>query len=192
MSTGGSARAPGITAAEVCRAFELGKEAQELLQPALLPRPYLDLLIGHMLYPDAARFMAHAMPKREAIWWACLCARKVYGPSPPVKAAGALQAAETWLAKPTDEQRRAAFKAGEAAEFNNPAGLIGMAVLFSSGSLAPAGQAEVLPEPHLAANAVANAVILAAVMTDPGQANAHYAQFFEVGFEIANGKNRWK
>src|SRR5207237_2007409 len=112
--------------------------------------------------------------------------REAYGATPPAKAATALQSAEAWIAKPTDEQRRSAFKAGEAAEFNNPAGLIGMAVFFSHGSLGPSGQAEVLPEPQLCGNSVANAVILAAVMTDPTQANARYAKFLELGFEIAN------
>ena len=96
------------------------------------------------------------------------------------------------MSKPTDENRRAAFQAAEAAEFKNPAGLIGMAIFFSSGSLGPPGQAEVAPAPHLSPNAVGNAVVLAAVRIDPGKASERYLKFFALGFEVANGKNRWK
>jgi hypothetical protein len=181
-----------ITAAEVCRNFELSKEGQKLLQPQLMPRPFLDLLIANQHYQDAARLMAHALPRREAIWWGCLCARKAYGPAPPAREGAALQLAETWVVRPTDENRRAAYKAAEAAEFRNPAGLLGMAVFFSSGSLAPAGQAEVAPAPHLAPNAAANAVVLASLLQDPAKASEQYLSFFALGFDVASGKNRWK
>ena len=36
---------------------------------------------------DAARFMAHALPKREAVWWACMCARATVPEAPPADAA---------------------------------------------------------------------------------------------------------
>jgi hypothetical protein len=180
------------TAAEVCKNFELSKEAEALLQPNMMPRPFLDVLIANQHYQDAAKFMAHAMPKREAVWWACLCARQAYGAAPPAKEATVLQLAETWVSKPTDENRRAAHQAAEAAQFKNPAGLIGMAIFFSSGSLGPPGQAEVPPAPPLCGNAVGNSVILATVLKEPAKANERYLQFFALGFEVANGKNRWK
>lgn len=187
-----SAPVKTTTAADVCRCFELGKEAQKLLQPNMMPRPFLETLIANQCYQDAARLMAYAMPKREAIWWGCLCARQAYGDKPPDKSAAALRLAEAWVAQPTDENRRIAFKAAEAAEFNNPAGLIGMAVYFSSGSLAPPGLAEVPPEPHLSQGAIANSVILSAVLKDAGKASERYLVYFAAGFEVANGKNRWK
>ena len=121
-----------------------------------------------------------------------MCARQAYGASPPVKHAAALERAEAWVVQPTDEQRRAAFQSAEAAEFNTPAGMIGMAIFFSTGSLAPAGLAEVAPEPHLSQGAVANAVIVSAVMGEAAQASDRYLQSFALGFDVANGKNRWK
>lgn len=180
------------TAVDVCKNFELGKDAQKLLQPGLKPRPFLDVLIAHQLNQDATRFMAFAMARREAIWWACLCARHAYGAAPPAKHAAALQAAEVWTAHPSDDLRRAAFKAAQAAEFNNPAGLIGMAVFFSSGSLGPPGSTEVPPEPPLSQGAAGNAVILSAVLNEPAKAPERYLTFFAQGFDVASGKNRWK
>ena len=40
-------------------------------------------------YTDAVRFLAHALPKREAVWWACLCVRKAAGANPPPPAQAA-------------------------------------------------------------------------------------------------------
>src|ERR1043165_5575844 len=119
MSSGTSTKSAGTTAADVCRNFELSQEAQKLLQPNLAPRPFLDILLAHQLYPDAAKLMAHALPRREAIWWGCLCAQKAYGSAPPPKQGTALQAAEKWVVQPTDEHRRATFQVAEAAEFKN-------------------------------------------------------------------------
>src|SRR5438105_2462374 len=179
-------------AADVCKNIDLSKEARALLTPEDLPKPFLERLIAAKHYADAAKFAAHALPRREAIWWACVCARKAYGSATPPKQAAVLDAAEAWVSQPTDEKRRATFKLAEAAEFGNPAGLIGMAIFFSSGSIAPAGVPDLPPGPHVCANAVANAVILAAVLNDSRQAEARYSLFFALGFEVANGKNRWK
>ncbi|MBI3427938.1 MAG: hypothetical protein HY011_33865, partial [Acidobacteria bacterium] len=109
-------------AADVCKNFELSKEAAALLKPEDLPKPFLERLIAAKHYTDAAHFAAHALPRREAIWWACVCARKFYGAAPP-KQAAVLDAAEAWVSQPNDEKRRAVFKLAEAAEFGNPAGL---------------------------------------------------------------------
>jgi hypothetical protein len=183
---------PTKTAAEVCKGLPLEKEALGLLEERMLPRPYLDLLIEKKQYPDAARFMAAAMPRGEAIWWGCLCARQVYGPEPPAPAQVALTATEKWLADPTDDNRMAAFAAAEAAEFNNPAGLIGFAVLQSGQSLGAPEAPPVPPPEHGAAVAVGNAVILAAVIAGPRKAPETYHSFFTLGFDVAAGKNRWK
>ncbi len=179
-------------AADVCKNFELSEEGQAILKPDDLPRPFLDRLIAAKHYVDAAHLAAHALPRREAIWWACVSARMSYGAAAPPKQAAVLDAADAWVAQPTDEKRRAAFKLAEAAEFGNPAGQIGMAVFFSSGSIAPAGQAELPPPPNMCANSVANAVILSAVLGDAKNAATRYPQFFTLGLEVANGKNRWK
>src|SRR5947209_6335458 len=101
MSTGPSlAKVSAKTAAEICKHFPLGDAAKGLLREGLAPRPYLDLLIGKELFVDAVRFLAHALPKREAVWWACLCARAVAGSKPAPAETAALQVAEKWVADP--------------------------------------------------------------------------------------------
>ena len=121
----------------------------------MTPRQYLDLLVERQLHADAVQFLAHALPKREAVWWACLCARPVLGPEPPPAAAAALEAARAWVIDPRDEKRRATFPAAEAAEIGTPAGCAAAAAYFSGGSLAPANLPAVAPAEHLTAHLVA-------------------------------------
>lgn len=67
---------------------------------------------GHL--EDEARLFAYALPRREAVWWACMCARAVPDPGLPAADALALEAAERWVRRPDDGNRRAAVAAAEA------------------------------------------------------------------------------
>ena len=58
---------------------ELGEEAMALVSPDVHPLDFVALLMEKKLYPDAVRFVAHALPKREAVWWAWVCARRSAG-----------------------------------------------------------------------------------------------------------------
>jgi hypothetical protein len=180
------------TAAEVCRHFPLGEAARKLLHDGLGPRQYLDLLVEKELFADAARFWAHALPKREAVWWACLCSRLSAGAGMPGPAAAAVQAAEYWAATASEDDRRKAQAAAEAAGLNDPAGCAAMAAFWSGGSLAPPNAPTVPPGEHLTAQAVAGAVMLAAVRTAPEKAPEKYRRFFALGCDVAAGTNRWK
>src|SRR4051794_21799720 len=108
MSDGGQVleRETARTAAEVCERFTPGEPARGLLRPGLTPRQFLELLIEKEEVPDAVGFLAHALPKREAVWWACLCARSVAGEKPAAPISAALDAAEAWVADPVEENRR--------------------------------------------------------------------------------------
>src|SRR3989442_581350 len=100
VMSSGLAKETAKTAAEVCKHFPLGEEAKKLLNDSLPPAQFLDTLIAKQQFPDAVRFLAHALPKREAVWWACQCARAVAGAELPPKIAAALQIAEKWVADP--------------------------------------------------------------------------------------------
>ncbi len=103
------------------------------------PRSFLDALIEAGEFPDAVRFLAHALPKREAVWWACLCAREAAGADPPEPVAAALRAAEAWVADPSEENRRAAVARGRGGRAAAPpAGCAAAAAFWSGGSLGPA------------------------------------------------------
>src|SRR5207302_301373 len=120
-------------AVEVCKRIAPGEAAKGLLREGLNARQYLDLLTENGLLPDAVRFLAQVAPKREAVWWACRCARSVAGAEPPAQAAAALKAAEKWAADPSEDNRRAAQAAAEAAGAETPAGCAALAAFWSGG-----------------------------------------------------------
>ena len=193
MSTGTLAKVPAKTAAEICNRCALGDEAKELLRPGATPRQFLDALVEKEQFADAVRFLAHALPKREAVWWGCVCVRQVLASGkPPATDTAALQAAEKWVAAPSEENRQEALPAAEATEYGTPAGTLAAAAFFSGGSLAPPDLPAVPPPDTSTANMVAGGVDLAAVQTQPEKAAEKYRKFIATGIEVASGTNRWK
>lgn len=175
------------TAAEVCRHFELDDDARALLQPAATPAQFLELLAREEMFPDAVRFLAHGLPRREGTWWACVCARLVVAPECPPADVKALEAAEKWVYEPTEKNRGGAMPAAEAAGFAGPGSWSAMAAFWSGGSIAPPDAPPVPPGEFLCARAVSSAVILAAVQREPERAPAKYRLFLDRGLDIARG-----
>lgn len=170
---------------------ELGEPAMALARPEMAPREYVALLIEKKLYADAVRFVAHALPKREGVWWGWMCARRSAGEKPAPAAKAALDSTERWIAQPSDANRRAAMDAAEKAGFDVPAGCAGLAAFFSGDSLAPAGLPPVPPGPYLTAKAVAGAVIVAAV-TEPDKAPEKFESFIAQGLDVVNRLKLWE
>jgi hypothetical protein len=135
---------------------------------------------------DAIRLLAHALPRREAVWWACMCARHT-GPVPPPAAAQCLEAAELWVRRPADDTRRAAYARAEAAGFASPEAWACAAAFFSGESMSPAGQPAVPPAPHFAGLAVAGAVTLASVRERPARQPQRLGAFIASARQIAAG-----
>src|SRR5574343_1618166 len=84
-------------AALICQDIDLEQTARDCLVKDPEPVVFLQALITQQCYPDAIRFLARALPKREAVWWACLSARSVMGEKPEPSFLHALEAAEAWV-----------------------------------------------------------------------------------------------
>jgi hypothetical protein len=162
-----------------------------LLKEDHAPQQYLNLLMEKSHFPDAVRFLAHALPKREAVWWAWICARRAAGTEPAPNIKASLDATEKWIAQPTDENRRAAMKAAEEADLGTAAGCTGVAAFFSSGSLGPPDQPAVPPGPYLTAKAVTGAVIFAAVKVEPEKAPEKYRIYLDQGLDVVKRIKLW-
>ena len=80
----------------------LQAEAQQdaIMASAGAPRRLLDLLRQQSLLSDALRFLAHALPAREAVWWGCMCAAATLPADAPMPERHALMAAEAWVRQP--------------------------------------------------------------------------------------------
>jgi Family of unknown function (DUF6931) len=64
-----------------------------------------------------------------------------------------------------------------------------VAAFWSGGSMAPPDLPAVPPAPHLTGVAVAGAVSLAAVRSDPSLADDKRRRYIEIALDIANGGN---
>ena len=166
--------------------MELSQEAAGLLEEKMTPKAFLDRLVGKEQFPDAAGFLAYALPKVEAIKWACVCASLGTSKDAKAEISPALQAAARWVGAPTDENRRAAMAAAEKEGFGTPGACAAQAVFFSGGSIAPPNLPEVQPGELLTAKSVACAVTLAAVMKEPEKAPEKYRDFLRRGMELVD------
>ena len=106
----------------------------------------------------------------------------------PPKQAAALQATQRWVQSPTDENRRAAYTAAEAATFGTPAGCVALAAFLSGGSLAPPDLQAVPPPEYACGQAAGSAIVIAGIVSSPEKAPQKYARFLAEGFAIASGK----
>jgi len=177
-------------AVDLAKPLPLTDAAKALLTPALTPRQFFDTLAAQPpLAEDAIRFLAVALPKREAVWWALLCVRSAL-PKPPPEATKAISAAEGWVKQQTDASRRSCGEAAELAGHGTAAGCLADAAFWSGGSLAPPHLPAVAPSDELTGAGVSAAVLLAAVI-DPDNAPANRAKFVVLGSEVASGKSRW-
>ena len=147
----------------------------------------IDGLAAAELLVEATRLVAHALPRREAVWWACMCARATAPALITPFDRAALDAAETWVRTQTDEVRREAFVHAGHAGFNGPEAWAAVGAFWSGDSLAPLGQAPVAPPPHVAAAAVAGAVALASVRDFPERRADRLRRFLASAREIGAG-----
>lgn len=175
------------SADSVVAAASLSEEAQALVKPGMPVKALLAVLLDEKLWTDALRVFAYALPKREAVWWACQCARQAIPEKPAAIDAEIVKAAETWVYRPNEQGRRAAMDLAMKTEFDRAAHWTGAAVFWSGGSIAPPEAPPVEPGETLTGNAVVGAVLLAVVQPDPAQADKKRQLFLAQATDIANG-----
>ena len=136
---------------------------------------------------DALKLIAHALPPREATWWACLAARDLMAPDagePPAS----LAAAEAWVFRPGDETRANAREAMEKAPPEDDTTLCAMAAVFSDGTLGP-GQLSDYAAPPGAVGAAVHGMVLLSYGADPERMEERFSLLIERGLDIARGGN---
>lgn len=172
-----------------------GDDDDNLLAEARTEDPVeavIERLVVAERFPEAVKVLAFALPKREAVWWACVVARGVLTLSRRLKTATAcLEAAEAWVYKPVEDRRQACYRAIHGADADAPAVLAAMAAAWSGGTLTPpdveAPMDPIPPDDALTPLMVSNAVTVAAVMHEPENAPARFRRFLAQGRDIATG-----
>jgi len=168
--------------------LELEPPAAAAIAGAKTAAEGIERLEAQGFHNEAVRLTAHALPKREAVWWACMCASAVPDAELAAADGAARVAAEAWVRKPTDEAlRRTAWDAAQKTEFRSPEAWAAVGAFWSGGSMAPEGQPIVPPGDHLTGVAVSGAVVMAAVRGRPERAKARTQRFLAAARDIAAG-----
>ncbi len=181
------AKLGGSRLAELRPHLDLPPEAVGLVDGCDGAPAALEALVGGGFLVEAMRLLAHGLPRREAVWWACMCARHTAPADLAAPDLAALEAAEHWVRRPSDENRRAAYACAEAAGFASPEAWAGVAAFWSGDSMSPLGQPAVPPAPHFTGLAVAGAASLAAVRVHPDRQPRRLASFIASARQIAAG-----
>lgn len=181
----------GKTVPAICQAAEVSKEGRALLGADVAARQFVEQLLENEQYADAIAFLAHALPRREAVWWALLCAREAAGDQAPPPTLASLEATKAWIAEPTDANRRAAFAAADAAGLGTASGCAGLAAFLSGDTLGPPGAPAAPPDEFVGAKAIAGSINLAAVADGTLDIPARYAEFVRRGIELADRVQLW-
>lgn len=148
----------------------------------------LDRLEQAGLLIEATRLIAHALPAREAVWWACACSRHTSAcGTQPAAEARIREAAEEWVRKQTDGLRRTVMKEAEMAGFGSPEAWAAVGAFWSGDSMAPLEAPKVPPQPYFTGLAVAGSVALAATRGPATRREARLRRFLVSAKDIATG-----
>lgn len=175
-------------ASSITESLELSDDATQALTENIAPADYLQQLIENELFNDAVTFLANALPKREAVWWACVCAKQKVNEDTPDTDIKAIELAEAWVYKPIQTVCDPTFPAAEATELKTAAGWAAIAAFWSGENISPSKEAVIPPTNDLTGKAVNGAIQLAATLnTEAKQINEQYLTFLTKGMDIANG-----
>lgn len=177
-------------ASEICRHYRIKKELEPLLADEPSPLAFLDrLLFRDRHVPDAVDFLAHALPKRELVWWGCLCLQSTWDVADLMtQHHQALRSAVRWVLEPNEENRRAAAQQAEQVGVGMPSGCLALAVFESGGSIQLPDQPVIQPHPQATAQDVRNAIHLLAAKLPADQVPATYRHFVALGIGLAGGQ----
>jgi hypothetical protein len=148
------------------------------------PLDYARRLVASNHSHKAAVFLAHLLPRREAVWWARQCVGAILGKSGEDDA---LRAAELWVRAPDEENRRAALDLGNARDKQIPTTWLALAAGWSGGSLTAPDQNPLPPPPSACAKAANAAIILAACSAEPPLITPWIVACVDAGVRFAEG-----
>src|ERR1700736_158127 len=100
------AKLAGADRATVVERATLSAEALATLQGSTDVADAIVRLEASGFAPEAVRVMAHALPKREGVWWACMCAVNTMPDDLPAEDRRARETAELWGRQEKKEQPR--------------------------------------------------------------------------------------
>ncbi len=141
---------------------------------------------GPLAEVDMIRVLAETLPRRQAVWWACLAARDVLGHDVDLSG-GCLPAAENWVYHPTAEARRAAFEATKMTTPTDPTLDCARLAVFAGGTFGPDKLDEAPVTPGLFSAMVLNTIYRSLDAIPEGPPAPWVQMHIDRGLDIARG-----
>src|SRR5689334_16743817 len=123
-------------AREACSWLELEKQSHAHLSDNPGTLIFVERLMDCRLFEDAMLVLAGLLPRREAIWWGCLCLWHVYRSQADEIDMAILGAALRWVKDPTPANTLVLDKMRRNAGPGSPAAALALAAFWSEGSMA--------------------------------------------------------
>jgi len=162
-------------------------EAKALIEGLPDAQAVIDVLTKNGFLLEATRVYAQALPDRESVWWACMCAYHTAPEDMDEKLRKPRDLAEARVRGQKDDVRRAAMAEAKALGMKGPEAWCASAAFYSGDSISPPQYAPNKPAPHLSGVVVAAAVLLASLRGDASRQPARLARFLESAQDISGG-----
>lgn len=167
----------------------LEPESEELLEPEARPETFIHALSEAGQLPDAVKVMTRALPPREAVWWACVCARQMAALANNEVEMAALQAAEGWVYEPSEKNRERAFEVVKENDSNGAGILCALAASFSVGNV-PLGHGQHMDLDPAVFPQIVDGVVMASAAEKKGEEiKERLRTYLRSGEDIARGGN---
>ncbi|WP_425229583.1 DUF6931 family protein [Sphingomonas sp.] len=165
-------------------ASAMGADDDALPADGVTPEQHFRAMREQLDRGGAVRFLGHALPRLEALAWAArVLESEAHGRELKRADRQALDFSLRWLGDPSDQCRRAAKDAADAAGDKSPERLLAYGVFFSGGSIAPPDLAPIPPQPQLAGQFAASAIEVAAYRA--ADASAAFDRALDLGERVA-------
>ncbi len=161
----------------------IGREPEDIASDsnaALAPDAYCQALIAKGEITKATEFLAHSLPRYEAIVWAAQVLRRLTPGQDDM-----LTAVLRWIDDPNDDDRRAVYARANLLKSGSAKYYLGIAVFYSGGSISEPDLPAVLPPPFFCGKCVYGAIMTAAYATNDSATILRDA--LRIGESIASG-----
>ncbi len=176
-------------AKNVTKHFELNDVGINLLKDDLETTEFLDLLISNESYSDAINLLSHSLPKREAVWWACICAKQNAEQLNNELYDETLKIAEKWVYDPSEKNRRLAEFYAEKGKYETAAAWVAAAAFWCGDSIVAENEPKIAPDEYLYAHAVSGSILTSVSMESDEDMSEIFKKYIEHGINIAKGGN---
>ena len=177
--------------AELSKNFEWSRPVNGFLTPRATFQTLLQSLTNHGYWFDAVTLLAHALPQREAVWWAARVCDDYLAVVQMTEAERAEQKAvlaivRKWVHEPEEQLRLTVHRAALDLANRLPAHWVGMSVFWATGDITPDTGVVTPPPPYLYARGVSASIDLAASLAIQSR-EALYARAVGRGLDVASG-----